>query len=110
MYAVYIISLNLFVDRFWRADLCKMAVVQHGWNACTLPLSQVSDIFEPCKTSDPQTQYFNFFLLSSCEAYSVFSFISRCNNVQNEVYHICAWWVFKFWKWWEGSQKEFWGI
>jgi len=44
MYGIYMISLSLFVDRFWTADLCKMAVVQHGSEACVLPLSQVSDI------------------------------------------------------------------
>jgi hypothetical protein len=61
--------------------------------------------FEPRKISDPQTQEFNCFLLSSCEAYSVFSCISRYDHVQNEVHHICAKRVFKVWKWWEGSQR-----
>jgi len=37
MFGIYILSLSLFVDRFWRADMCKMAVVQHGCDACALP-------------------------------------------------------------------------
>jgi hypothetical protein len=35
-YACVTVNLNLFVDRFWRADLYKMAVVQHGCDACAL--------------------------------------------------------------------------